>query len=845
MDKFVIIDGNSLINRAFYALPLLKSNTGEICNAVYGFTTMLIQVITKHKPKYIAVAFDAGKKTFRNDLFTDYKAKRLKMPDELASQLPLLKEMLGMMKIKCIEQPGIEADDIIGSLSKKFKTYNILVSGDKDLFQLIDDNTIVWFTKKGISNVIELDIFNLKKEFDLTPRQVIDLKSLMGDSSDNIPGVAGVGPKTAYSLLNAYESLSGVYENLGKISGSLHDKLVQSKQMAELSYTLATIKTDYPINFELTDFEYDFPFSPDVRMLFKKFDFKTLYLKDEFFKSSMEIEPEVNNQAQSETVTVDSLELFASLVNLIEQNNKCIIHYADNVWHISIDDIKEYVIYKDIENSMQFLSDFGRICKSDKIRKIVFDAKHTKYMLSNYGMVLNNFDDITLLIYLTKQNDRAIDLDNVLKDHNLSKECICNSLLKLFNSSFDAMQKTNQQELYNVELRLVDVLYKMECNGFKIDKNAVYELSEKYNNELKTIEKIIFDLAGFEFNVKSPQQLLNVLFDKLGIAYKGKKSTNIEVLESIYDRHPIVEYIIRYRKISKLVSTYLQGFLPYISEKDGKIHTSFLQTYTSTGRLSSREPNLQNIPVRDEESRLLRKLFVSSFDNGGITSADYNQIELRLMADHSNDQQMIKDFIEGKDIHSVTAGKIFGVPISEITSAMRRTAKAVNFGIIYGISDYGLGKNVGVTRKEAKEFIEKYFNFYPDVKHYMDNCIEFAKQNGYAKTFMNRRRYLPEINSSSYLVRQFSERVAMNMPLQGGASDIIKLAMIEVQKQFENRHLQSKLILQIHDELIVDTHPAEKKIVAQILKDSMEKVVNLKVPLLVDVGFGINWYDSK
>ena len=842
MEKFVIIDGNSLVNRAFYALPMLRSLSGKPCNAVFGFINMILNVISSEKPKYFACAFDAGKHTFRHNMYADYKGKRDKMPEDLAEQLPILKELLTAMGIKIIEQSEIEADDLIGSLSRKFEADFILVSGDRDLLQLINDNTTVWLTQKGISNVLKVDREVLKQEFGLNPEQVIDLKSIMGDSSDNIPGVAGIGKVGATKLISEYGSLDNIYQNIDKITGSNQKKLIENKEMAYLSYKLATIKLDVDIDCKIEDFEYTIPFNQETYELMRDLDFKSIIGKKEWFdnhnNTSLETKEIIKN---AKILEINSnVELNDMIKNLPDS----FAVSADNLTIIFSFQECEYVLYKNSEIFNKHLDKIKEIFSGNK-QKICFDAKALMHDLDYYDIQINNYFDVSLAIYIANEMDGEISLDDALKLNNISTETKTYSLITLKEIYVGKLINNVQLKLYSdIELPLVKVLFDMEKTGFMVDTNQIKTLSNSYHQELNEITEKIYELSGENFNINSPKQLQSVLFDKLKIEYTGKKGTSIEVLNEISDKHEVVNYIIRYRKISKLISTYLDGMLNYV-QSDGKIHTTFMQRSTSTGRLSSREPNLQNLPIRDDEGRALRKMFSSSFSNGTIISADYNQIELRLMANFSGDENMIADYLSGKDIHTATASKIFNVPISEVNSSMRRVAKSVNFGIIYGISAFGLSQNIKTSQKEASQFIKKYMEIYPKVKTYGDECIKKAREKGYVSTIMGRVRHIPDINSSNHVMRAFAERVAKNMPLQGSASDIIKIAMIRVFDRLKSEKLKSKLILQIHDELVIDCVENESCKVKKILKEEMESVINLTVPLLVEVNEGKTLYDAK
>lgn len=851
-DKLVIIDGNSLINRAFYALPQLANAEGVISNGVFGFATILVKIITEIKPKYICVALDYGKHTFRTDMYAEYKGTRKGTPEELKSQFPILRDMLSAMGIQHIEKEGIEADDIIGTLTRRFDTENIVVTGDKDSFQLINDNTWVMFTKRGVTETINYDQAQLFNDYGLKPFQIVELKSLMGDSSDNIPGVSGVGEKTALSLLYKYETLDNVYNHIDEITGKLKEKLVNSKEMAYLSHTLATIDTNCDFECTLEDCEYQFPFNEEVLKFFKRYQFNSLLKKSNLFEES---QPKTFEYEKSiEQYNIDSLDIVQQISNEIKKEKKVYLNLSGGV-SIFVNN-REYNLSEKVDlltptiECADLFNGLKEVFEDETIEKCVFDYKSILHTLKKYNVGLNNVSfDVYLARYLINNNNKSnISFEDLLIENNLNLNYRAYNLKSLEEMYIDNLNQLQLTNLYNdIELPLTKVLYNMEIVGFKIDQDVLYQLDSKFDTELKQVSNEIYDLADCEFNLNSPKQLGEVLFDKMNL-YHGnnkKKSTGIDVLNSLKNDHPIIEKIIRYRQISKLYSTYIKSFEELINKDTGKIYTTFNQTLTSTGRLSSSEPNLQNIPVRSEEGKELRKMFVPSTSDGYIVSADYSQIELRLLASFCGDEKLIEAFRRGDDIHALTASHVFGVDLKDVTSQMRRDAKAINFGIIYGISDYGLSQNIGSTRKAAKEYIDTYFLKYPLVKKYMDDNVEYCKKNGYIKTYFGRIRFIPEINNSNYNIRQLGERCAMNMPLQGSASDIIKLAMIRVYNRMKDENLQSKLILQIHDELIVDCVKSELEKVTTILKEEMENVVDLKVKLEVNVSYGKDWYEAK
>ena len=611
-----------------------------------------------------------------------------------------------------------------------------------------------------------------------------------------------------------------------------------SHTLLHISKQLATIKTDCELDYLLEDLTYDFPFSKEVKQAFKQLEFKKLLDNEEYFVGD-EVNVVENNFIHQQFETFE--EKNGILTNLLNQSEVAVL-LDDTGFCFATGEIEYQFVHLDLGDS-NIYECIKNILQDPKIEKVVHDAKALMHQLESFDIKLNNFYDVSLAYYLQGLTDKDLQLKSLLSANGFG-DCQTVGLLKLKQLSLKQLESMNMLDLYyNLELKLVTVLYEMERDGIKVDERAIKILSEKYVAEQQLLVQQIHQLVGYEFNINSPKQLQEVLFDTLKLQYKGKKGTSVEVLEALQDQHPVIEKVIRYRKVAKIVSTYLDGLLPYI--KQGKIHTTFIQTTTATGRLSSREPNLQNIPVRTEEGRELRKLFTSSFDDGVIVSADYSQIELRLLAHFSKDENLVTAFNENKDIHATTASRVFGVNLNDVDSSMRRMAKAVNFGIIYGISEFGLAKNVGMSPKEARDFIAKYFTLYPMVKQYMDKNVENAKHDGFAATLLGRIRYIPELNSSVYPTRQFGERVAMNMPLQGTASDIIKMAMINVQNAIKSKGLKSKLILQIHDELIVDTAKDEVEDVAKILKQEMENVAKLSVPLTVDVNYGASWFEAK
>ena len=858
MEKLVLIDGNSLINRAFYAMPVLTTKDGTPTNAVYGFMNMFFKMLFEIKPKYVCVAFDLKAPTFRHKLYSEYKGTRKPMPEELRPQIPLLKEVLKLMGVCIMEKEGSEADDIIGTIAKATDVMTYIFTGDKDSFQLVDEQTEVHFTKRGISDVEIYTAENFTQKTGITPAQIIELKALMGDSSDNIPGIPGVGEKTAINLIQTYGDVDGLYANLDNLKGKLLEKVVAGKDLAYLSKTLATIDVNVPIDTDLKNMVIGSTFSPKVKEKFYQLEFKSLVNKNELFGDSDglsqtdTVENVAEGDALPQVITVENLSQISSA---IEGAKEFSLYYNDKLFSL-YDGKVEYAIPVMVSlleggfGAKEILAVLSPVFNA-KVPLTVFNKKDLKRLIYKVcgGTLSCPTLDLSILKYLADfgTNDTA---DSVIEEYGLSLSTPAYSIKKAFNDLYSKLDGDTKKLYEEVELPLSDVLFDMEQSGFKVDANELYLTGDKYKKDILELENSIRELTDEpNLNVNSPKQLGEVLFEKLKIG-KGKKtktgySTSAEVLESLEHAHPVVPFILKYRKIQKLLSTYIDGFKPLIDKNSGLVHTSFNQTVTATGRLSSKEPNLQNIPVRDEEGRELRKFFVSRFNGGQIVGADYSQIELRLLADFSNCKPLINAFNNEEDIHTATASKVFKTPLDEVTKLMRSKAKAVNFGIIYGISEYGLAKQIKTSPAEARGYITSYFAEYPEVKNYMDDNVNFAKKTGYSITMLGRKRVIRELASPSFAIRQFGERVAMNMPLQGSAADVIKLAMLGVSRRIENEKLKSKLILQVHDELIIDAHPEEIDAVINLLKEEMEGAVKLKVKLTVSVGGGKTWFDAK
>lgn len=845
MKKVVLVDGNNLMFRSYFATlysgSTLRNKKGFPTNAIYGFVNMINKIISEEKPMYIAVAFDIGK-TFRHEKYDYYKGKRDNTPDELKEQFPIAKQILTAMNIKYFELQGYEADDIIGTFSKKceqdddFKA--LIVSSDKDLLQLITDQTEVKLLKT--KDYIRMDYKTFYDTYGIEPIKMIDLKALMGDASDNIPGVKGIGEKTALKLLTTYGSLSSIYEHIDEIKGSVKDKLIQDKDNAYMSYDIATIYKDVPLNVELEELAYIPKDKNELYKIYNELEFYSL------IKESNNKEENSNNTENINYINKSKQEINDNIISLyidLDNNN----YHNANILGFAIynNSISSYIPYtKDTDlsflNKKIYTYDYKRLYVSLKKNNLTIPTCLFDTMIGAYLVNYNIKDDIS---YLAKQ--MGYEIDNSSKENSEIDKA--KFVYDTYNTLMDMMQKENVMTLYNdIEFPLVTVLAKMEMNGIKVEKEVLFEMKDEILKRIEEVSQIIYNMAGVEFNISSPKQLGDILFEKLGLPHAKKNktgySTDISVLEKLRD-YPIVEYIIEYRTLYKLYTTYIEGILNSISS-DGKIHTIYTQTVARTGRLSSIEPNLQNIPIRYELGRLIRKAFVP-LDNSILMSCDYSQIELRVFAHLSKVPELVMAFVNDMDIHTKTAMDIFHVKEEEVTKDMRRKAKAVNFGILYGISSYGLSEDLNIKPKEAKEFINKYFETYPGVKEYMDKEIEEAKKNGYVKTIMNRKRIIEELHSSNHVVRSMGERMALNTPIQGSSADILKMAMIKIDKYFEDNNIKSTMLLQVHDELIFNVIKEEEEEVRKIVSNIMENIIKLDVPLKVSIEEGNNWYEAK
>lgn len=829
-DSFIVIDANSLANRAFFAMPGMTTTRGEPVGAVYGFTTMLVKLIETYRPKYVAAAFDVHAPTFRHEMTPIYKATRRPMPSDLAVQMTVIKDMLSAMGIKIYELAGYEADDVIGTLAKRSDAFTYILTGDRDSLQLVNDKTHVILTKKGISETVDVSAEKVPDIFGVTADRVVDFKALAGDASDNIPGVNGIGDKTAVELLSAYGSLDGIYANIESFTGSRRHKLDKGRENAYLSYRLATIVTDVPVEFDLNDCKFEFPFRRKVRELFAELEFKSLLARSELYAKTDDTVG-VATVRTYKTVELSDMDCLMQTVASATDCGEIAILSRPEGLHFAFDGETDYFapISDTLMCNFTVSGCISAIAPLLSKRVLSFGLKSLLHEISPVGSI--QADDVALMSYLL--------------EYRLAPTTAA-ELFALRDECMKKLAERNMERLYTeVELPLLRVLYAMETRGFAIDRAALDLIDGKFTELERTNLQKIREVSGSDINFNSPKQLAKLLFDDLKIPYPDKNakvySTKAEVLQKLSGEYEIVDEILKYRFNSKLKSTFIDGVRKAL-RRDGTVHTSFNQTATTTGRLSSTDPNLQNIPARTEEGKLLRSMFVGSPGNV-LVDADYSQIELKLLAHFSGDPKLIEAFNRGDDIHASTAAEVFEVPLSEVTAQMRRDAKAVNFGIVYGISNYGLSQNIHIPPKKADEYIKRYFERFPAVKRYLDGLIENAKKCGYAVTMFGRRRSIPELNSAKFNERKFGERVAMNTPLQGSAADIIKIAMIRVENRLAG--MRSRLILQVHDELIVDTAQDETDAVTEILKTEMEGAVKLSVPLGVDVSVGKNWMECK
>ena len=862
MKKLLLIDGNSLLFRAYFAMmrPMITSE-GIYTQGIFAFINMLNKLLKEHKPTHIAVAFDMKEKTFRHEKYAEYKAGRAKTPIELLSEIPILHEILEAMNIKVFELPKFEADDIIGTIAKKASSENIptlIVTGDKDELQLVDENINVMINKKGVSEFEIYDINLMQERYNLTPLQFIDLKGLMGDKSDNIPGVPGVGEKKGISLLTEFENLENVLNNSANIKGKLGENIRDNIEQAKLSKWLATINIDAPIVFNWSDLEFS---NPDLSKLIN------IYTKLEFNKFIKELDADTDEahigvDYGHEIESIKETDFYSFIKN-VQAGSDVIIDINTDDSHVNIPIINSIALYS-AENNLFTIDSPNDLDIELKIRAIAdkhynligHDLKKALYsLLSYYETEFSIIYDSVIAEYLIDSNKNKYDLEKMILRYNgCSVDESISVKAKLFyihllkSTQFKKLEELKLAELFtNCEIPLVQILAKMELSGINVNKDVLKNIGEELNEKISILESDIYNLAGNKFNINSPKQLASLLFDDLGISYpknnKGSYSTSAEILEKIEDEHPIVSKVLEYRKLTKLNSTYVIGIIDLIAY-DGKIHPHFQQTVTSTGRLSCVEPNLQNIPVRDDYGRLIRKAFIAGSNNVFVGS-DYSQIELRVMASLSEDETMLTAFSQGKDIHRATAARVFNIPENQVSSLDRSKAKAVNFGVIYGMSGFGLSENLKISRIESQKYIEDYFEKHAKVKEYLDKQVEIAELDKSVRTYFGRLRYIPEISSTRYRERELGKRLAMNTPIQGTAADIIKFAMVDVYNEINNNNLKSKLILQIHDELILECPENEFQKAKDILENCMENAANLKVKLSCDTHVGNTWFDLK
>ncbi len=908
-NRLLIIDGNSIMNRAFYGImssKSLMSADGTYTNAIYGFLSILFKELEDLKPDYIAVAFDLKAPTHRHKMYAEYKGTRHAMPDELAQQMPIIKEILKCMNITIIEKEGYEADDVLGTISKEAEKGGHLVtilSGDRDTFQLASDKVTIRIprTKMGKTETEDYDEAKIEEEYGVKPAQMIQVKGLMGDASDNIPGVPGVGEKTALKLIKEYKNIDNLYEQLesGKtenIKGALKDKLEKNKDLAIMSRTLGTILRDAPLGVEIEDLKIKEWDKEAVTNKFKELQFNR-------FIERFNLNGLGTHQAEKKIEDLFALEELDSLKLKTElekiKSNKKFIYYiekekAENQTTILKEKIKSLSFYN--ENKVLYIKnivltpELAQIFQSEEIEKVGYkvkadyiilkeneiEYKNIKYDAEIAGYNLNPTDKNTLEEMAKKYLDIDIDeymstefnnqnekssnqinlFDDIEKENDDTEKrakyhdaLVCYCIAKLEEKTTKKLEEVGGLSLFNnIEMPLVPVLAEMQYNGMLVDEQELKDFGNTLKEQLDVLTKNIYELCGEEFNINSHQQLGKILFEKLKLpVYKKTKNgytTDVDVLEKLKGQHPVIEKILEYRTLTKLNSTYVEGLIPYINPETKKIHSSFHQTITATGRISSTDPNLQNIPTRAELGKQIRKAFKPAEGNVYI-DADYSQIELRVLAHISQDENMIYAFKHGEDIHKQAASKVFCVPIEEVTKEQRSSAKAVNFGIVYGISDFGLANQIGVSNKEAKEYINQYLEKYSGIKHFMDDIVESAKAKGYVETLFGRRRYIPEIKSNNYMVRQFGNRVAMNTPIQGTAADIMKIAMINVNKALKEQKINGKIVLQIHDELLLEVSKEQKEQAKQILKECMENAMKLSVPLEVELSEGTSWYEVK
>lgn len=823
--KFIVFDGNSILNRAYYGIRPLTTKSGIPTNAVLGFINIIEKNMAAVQPDYAAIAFDLPGKTFRHKAVDSYKATRKGMPEDLAQQMPYAYRAAAGLGLKITTCENFEADDVLGTLSKAAKENGVecvIVTGDRDSLQLVGDGTVVYLASTNETHIMDTDAVTDK--YGIPPEKLIDLKALMGDSSDNIKGVPGIGEKGAVKLLKEYGTLDGIYEHAEEISGSTGKKIIEGKESAYESRFLATIRLDAPIDTELENYLYSGKDADSLIDLFTELEFTSLIERMSLTKTAPALQEAVYTRGSA---------------NEFEKSSKVFVELREDGLYAT--DGEKHIILDPVEISL-----LKNVC--------AWSVKDTMHALDRSGVEFDGFtDDISLMCYTASPADSGMTVQKAATAY-LGADTLSDTLTvlpTLAKKVYAVLEEQEQVSLYkDTELPLAKVLFNMEKRGFAVDKQGIIDFGEYLSENIKQLESSIYFCAGEEFNINSPKQLGHILFEVLGLpAPKNKKnkngySTDAEVLEKLKDRHEIIDYILHYRTLAKLKGTYTDGMLNVIDPEDGRIHTTFRQTLTQTGRLSSVEPNLQNIPVRTELGREMRRFFIAP-EGRTLIDADYSQIELRVLAAVSGDEKMINAFLSGDDIHTLTASEVFGIPLEMVTPAMRKHAKAVNFGIVYGISAFSLSDDIGVSRKEADEYIRAYFERYPAIREYLDSCKESAKENGYVSTLFGRRRYVPELRSPKATIRAFGERVAMNTPIQGTAADIIKIAMVKTEKALKESGCDAALILQVHDELIVEAAEQDAEKVKEILVSCMENACELAVPMSVDANIGKNWFEAK
>ncbi len=875
MEKLIVIDSYSLIYKAFYAIKEMRTSTQIPTNAIYGFINMLLKIIKEQNPTYLYAAFDPKTPTFRHEASEAYKATRQKMPDELREQIAYIIEIIDYLGIQSAVCEGFEADDLLGSYAKLAKDTGIecvLITGDKDSFQLAEDGITIFYAKRGISDIVKVDEGYIKEKYQMSPKQLIDLKALMGDKSDNISGIAGIGEKTAQKLIIEYHDLDGIYENIESIQGKLKEKLLSGKEDAYHSRFLAEISDSAPIEKELVRYE-GLTQEEELADLLTRLEMKSILSRlDIQVKECASLPADEENYCY---VLLDAKNIHDS-IERIEKEERLFVYYEIFYNKLSVLAVKTAETTFILDDCTQEICEtFMQALEKNAIKLVLHDYKTFILNTLEYIDIEKIAFDIYLAAYVINPSDNSYCMNALLKKYlhmdvdinknntqltflsqnKRSHDELCmyvHSVEKLYHLFAGQIKDIEAEKLYyDIEMPLARVLASIEHEGMHIDVDELRDIGKTLDEQIMHLEDEIRELGGKDksFNINSPKQLGALLFEELGIPVRKKTktgySTDIEVLESLRNFHPIIDKIIQIRKASKLSSTYVKGLLSLVDSNTSKIHTTFNQTITTTGRISSSEPNLQNIPIKTPEGKLLRKVFTAQDKNHILIDADYSQIELRVLADMSGDQSLIRSFLDNEDIHRRTAAEVFNVPLEMVTNSMRSRAKAVNFGIIYGISDFGLAKNLMISRKEAKRYIEIYLQRYADVQNYMDDMILFARKHGYVETKFKRRRYIPKINDRNYNERSFAERTALNTPIQGTAADIIKIAMNSVYEELIKQKLKSKLILQVHDELIVHAPIEESDIASQILKEKMQSAAKLKVPLKVDICAGFSWYDCK